>query len=361
MPATIRDVARECGCSITTVSYVINNGPRGVHPETKKRVLEAMARLRYHPSAVARGLNRKHLDAIGIVFPHPEASLVVNPFFGGVLDGIIKVAAKERQNVTLYTGLEWRGAEQSLPAFRDRRVDGLLLLSPRTNTDIVSRLTEAHIPLVVVSSTGTDKRITSVDVDNAAAARIAVTHLLALGHRRIGLLAGEPNAPSTPGRRQGYLGALASRRLAADPALMLDDLYEDAWSDAGVKGPLGFYDESWGHTGMGRLLALPDPPSAVFAENDMIARGAYRACSEAGVGIPERMSIVGFDDTPLALHVTPPLTTVRQPMADLGATAARLLLETLRADPARRQPAQKITLPAELIVRGSTQAPPGAS
>lgn len=355
MPATIRDVARECGCSITTVSYVINNGPRGVHPDTKQRVLEVMTRLRYHPSAVARGLNRKRLDALGVVFPHPEASLVVNPFFGAVLDGIIKVAAAARQNVTLYTGVAWRGAETSMPAFRDRRVDGLLLLSPRTDTDLVATLSDENIPLVVVGSADHDARVSSVRVDNVGAVRTAVTHLLERGHLRIGMLAGQPASPSAPARRQGYEQALAAFGLALEPTLTLDAWHERAWAEAGVRGQLGYFDAAWGHDGMRHLLALPDPPTAVFAANDMIASGAYRACQQAGVSIPERMSVVGFDDTSLALHISPPLTTVRQPMAELGATATRLLLEQLRSDNGR--PVEKIVFPTELIVRGSTAAP----
>ena len=358
MPVTIRDVAREVGCSITTVSYVINDGPRGVRPETRERILEAMKRLNYHPSAVARSLNRKHLDTIGVVFPQPEATLTVNPFFGAVLDGIIKTAARERQNVTLYTGLEWKSGRESLAAFRDGRSDGLLLLSPRTNTDLVDTLREAGISFVLVCSSGErNAAVTSVDIDNAAAARQAVEHLLRRGHQRIAYLGGEPGAPSAPYRRRGYEEALAAANIARDDALTLEDVYRRSWDEAGARGALGLHDETWGYEGTQRLLALSRRPTALFAANDMIAGGAYRACREAGVQIPDDLSIVGFDDTIIALHLTPPLTTVRQPMSDLGATAGGLLLEMLRAEASGEPapPARHVTLPTYLVERGSTK------
>lgn len=339
-PATIKDVAQASGVSTATVSYVLNNGPRRVDPGTQRRVQAAMERLQYHPSTMARGMSRKRLDCIGVVFPQSNPSLVGDSYFGALLDGIITTATERRQNVTLYTGLEWRGRD-SLPAFRDRRVDGLLLIATLTDSDIVPALTEARVPFILINNTLADARIASVDIDNAGAVSQIVEHLAALGHRRIALLGGQPNSPSTPFRREGFQRAMAGHGLPVDPALM----------------PEGFYTREWGCAGMKRLLALPEPPTAVFAGGDGIALGVYQACAEAGVSIPDDLSVVGFDDAMFARHLSPPLTTVRHPLRQIGETAATMLLDRLDEDAGEARALAQIVLPAELIIRESTAAP----
>ncbi len=338
-PATIKDVAQESGVSTATVSYVLNNGPRRVDPGTRQRVVAVMERLQYHPSTMARGMSRKHLDCLGVVFPQPYPRLVADSYFSDILDGIIHVATERGQNVTLYTGLEWRG-QASLPAFRDRRVDGLLLIAPLTDSGLVPALIETYVPFVLIDSTTDDPDIGSVDIDNADAASQVVAHLASLGHRRIALLGGQANSPSTAPRRRGFQAAMAQHGLPVDPALMLE----------------GFYTREWGRAGMARLLDLPEPPTAVFAGGDGIATGAYGACAERGLSVPHDLSIVGFDDAPYVRYLTPPLTTVHHPLTQIGATAATLLLYRLHCPGDDRPPAQ-IVLRTELIVRESTAAP----
>ncbi len=342
-PATIKDVAQASGVSTATVSYVLNNGPRRVVPATRARVEAAIEKLQYYPSTVARGLGQKRLDCIGVVFPQPNPGLVADSYFSAVLDGIIQVATDRRQNVTLYTGLEWVGSA-SLPAFRDRRVDGLLLVATLTDSGIVPALTEAGLPFVLINGTSPDVRVSQVDVDNADAARHVVTHLAALGHRRIALLGGQSNSPSTGPRRDGFLKAMKSAGLPVDAALVLE----------------GEYTREWGRAGMARLLRLDQPPTAVFAGGDGIAAGAYRACADAGISVPNQMSIVGFDDAAYARELTPPLTTVRHPLTQIGATATTVLLDRLDA-PVKDAEAEvlgvQLALRGELIVRGSTAAP----
>jgi DNA-binding LacI/PurR family transcriptional regulator len=338
-PATIKDVAQESGVSTATVSYVLNNGPRRVDPGTRQRVLGVMERLQYHPSTMARGMSRKHLDCIGVVFPQPYPRLVADSYFSDILDGIIHVATERGQNVTLYTGLEWRG-QASLPAFRDRRVDGLLLIAPLTDSGIVPALIETSVPFVLIDSTSENAQINSVDIDNADAALQVVGHLAALGHRRIALLGGQANSPSTRPRRLGFEQAMAQHGLTLDPALMIE----------------GTYTREWGCEGMGRLLDLPNPPTAVFAGGDGIAAGAYQACTDRGLSVPEDLSVVGFDDAPYARTLTPPMTTVHHPLTRIGATAATLLLDCLQC-PGDDCPATQIVLPTDLIVRESTAAP----
>ena len=339
--ATIKDVARASGVSTATVSYVLNNGPRRVVPATRARVEAAIEQLQYHPSTVARGLSRKRLDCLGVVFPQPHPGLVADSYFSSVLDGIIQVATERRQNVTLYTGLEWMGSA-SLPAFRDRRVDGLLLVATLTDSDIVPALTDAGLPFVLINGASPDPRVSQVDINNADAARQVVAHLAALGHTRIALLGGQANSPSTQPRRDGFVQAMQSFGLSADPALLLE----------------GSYDRDWGYAGMKRLLRLPSPPTAVFAGGDGIAAGACLACADAGVAVPQQMSVVGFDDAAYAQYLSPPLTTVRHPLPQIGATAATILLDRLDASaPDAAVSGVRVSLHGELIVRGSTAAP----
>ncbi len=336
---TIRDVARASEVSTATVSYVLNNGPRRVDPATRERVLAAMNRLHYYPSTMARGMKAKRLGCLGVVFARPNPDLVADSYFSDILGGIIHVATQRRQNVTLYTGLEWQG-HVSLPAFRDRRVDGLLLIAPLTDSDIVTALTDADIPFVLIDSTSADPRVSSVAVDNADALQQVVAHLASLGHRRIALLGGQPNSPSTHPRHQAFLRAMAAHGLPVDPALVSE----------------GDYSREWGLAGMRHLLALPDPPTAVFAGGDGIALGAYQTCTDAGLSVPDDMSIVGFDDAMFARHLTPPLTTVFHPLTQIGATAATMLLDRLDGPDATFTAAQVVSRP-ELVVRGSTAAP----
>lgn len=339
--ATIKDVAKASGVSTATVSYVLNNGPRRVVPATRARVQAAIDALQYHPSTMARGMGQKRLDCLGVVFPQPNPGLVADSYFGTILDGIIQIATERGQNVTLYTGLQWCGAA-SLPAFRDRRVDGLLLVATLTDSGLVPALTGAGLPFVLINGASADPRVSQVDIDNAEAVHAVVAHLAGLGHTRIALLGGQPNSPSTVPRRAGFQAAMESLGLPVPLEYLLE----------------GAYTRDWGRAGMARLLKLAVPPTAVFAGGDGIAAGAYAACADAGVSIPRQISLVGFDDAPFAKDLTPGLTTVRHPLHQIGATAATVLLDRLGAgDTGEDLPGVQVSLHGELIIRGSTAAP----
>ena len=339
---TIIDVARDSGVSIATVSYVLNNGPRNVDADTKARVKASIERLKYYPNSIARAMTNKRLNSIGVVFPHPYPSVFTDPYFISIMDGIVQEAARRRQNVMLYTGLEWNGTD-SLPAFRDRRVDGLVLIAMLTDSTIVPSLVEAGLQFVQINGAATESAVSNVDIDNAGAVRGVIAHLAGLGHRRIALLGGQMNSPSTQPRLDGYLQGMRECGLPVDPEIVLE----------------GIYDRTWGREGMARLLASGDPPTAVFAGGDGIAEGIYDTCREAGVRIPYDLSVVGFDDTPAAAHLAPPLTSVRQPLAQMGSAAAAALLDQLDSGASDASiTARQIVLPSELIVRGSTAAAP---
>jgi DNA-binding LacI/PurR family transcriptional regulator len=337
--ATIRDVARASGVSPATVSYVINDGPRRVDPATRSRILVEIDRLRYHPSSVARGLSRKRMNAVGVVFPQPHQRVLVDSYFNSILDGIVEAATNREQNVMLYTGLEWRGRGH-MHGFLDTRVDGLILIAVRADSEMVEALADHGRAFVLINDTSADPSVASVDIDNAAAVQHVVHHLYELGHRRIGLLSGEESSPSTRARREGYLRGMREHGLGIDPSIVVE----------------GYYSRGWGCEAMADVLKHPNPPTAVIAGGDGIAVGAMDACAQMGVEIPGKMSIVGFDDAPFARDAKPPLTTVLQPLQQIGITAATLLLDIVERDPedSRSDANIKKVLPTELIVRQST-------
>jgi LacI family transcriptional regulator len=335
--ATIRDVAKESKVSVATVSYVINNGPRPVRPETRQRVLAAMSRLDYHPNAMARGLVRRRMDTLGVLFGMVESSVVVtNPFAAGVLQGIFTAAAADGYNVTLFTK-GWSDARLSAPALRDRRTDGIIAVAPATDSDAVAALAGMDLPLVAISFPAEPLGVPSVDVDNYRGARLAAEHFLSLGHTRIAHLTGNHNLASAQQRVEGFRAALAAAGVACPPEYLVPGLYSAR--DA--------------HENARRLLSLSRPPSAIFAGNDSIAVAVMEVAHDLGIAVPRQLSVVGFDDIPAARQVTPPLTTIRQPLTQIGETATRLLVARVEGRPV---PPTTHLLEPELIVRGSTAA-----
>lgn len=338
---TIKDVARACGLSPATVSYVLNNS-RAVRPETRERVLAAVRRMDYSPSAVARGLSRKRMDTLGVVFPRAAESPVTDPYYAPVLDGILDVATRRRQNTTLFTGEVWEDAAHSIPVYRDGRCDGLLLIAPTLDSPVVDALVETSVPFVVIGSRTDDERLTRVDVDNAAAAAEVVSHLIGLGHRRIALLSREPLRGTFVAQRvEGWRRALA--------AAGLPEMTPEFTAGEG---------EPHFRPAVDRLLALPPAarPTALFVTRDEDALAVLECLQASGVRVPQEMSLAGFDDLAIAAGADPPLTTVRQPLREVGRAAADLLLaRILDGAPAG---AARI-LPTELVVRASTAAPHG--
>ena len=337
--ATIYDVAKEFGFALSTVSNVLNNGPRPVRPETRKRILETMKRLDYHPSAVARGLARQRTHNLGILFGVVESSaIVINAYSAAILQGVLTAAAELDYNIT-HLRAPSPTREHSLSQFRDRRTDGFLVVAPPMDSVLIPALAALDIPLVAVSWPPEWQSVPSVDVDDVYGTRLIMQHLLEFGHQRIAHIGGHPNLISAITRREIYLQCLAEAGIEARSEYVLP----------------GFYSTDAGYEGARRLLALPEPPTAIFAGNDEIAEGVLDAARELGVSVPERLSVVGVDDRPLAAYMTPPLTTLRPPFVRMGEEAARLLIRCVEGDSA---PATAHLFQPELIVRGST-APPG--
>lgn len=340
--STIYDVAKESGFSLATVSNVLNDGPKPVRAETRQRILATMRRLDYHPSAMARGLARQRTHTLGIVFGVVEPTdILLNAYSAAVLQGVLTAAAATRYNVTHYTN-RWRDAERSLIDYRDRRSDGLIIVAPPTDSDMIPALHSLSLPLVAVSWPSEQKSdVVSVDADDRFGATEAMRHLLDLGHRRIAHLMGHGNLMSAVTRHHIYRRMLGEAGITPTPEYILPGQYS---TESGRENAL-------------RLLRLPNRPTAIFAGNDEIAYGVLEAARELGIHIPEDLSLVGYDDRPLSSLVTPRLTTVRQPFIPIGEKATRLLVQRIEGEEIA-----PIThwLTPELVVREST-APPSPS
>ncbi|SBN62459.1 transcriptional regulator, LacI family [Curtobacterium sp. 9128] len=329
--ATIADVARAAGVSIPTVSKVVNHRD-GVAPATMLRVQEVVERLGYETSLVARSLRSSRTGVIGILVPEFE------PFSTELLRGISSATTGTGYELLAYAGL-LTGASQpgwerrSLSRLSGTLIDGAIVVTPST------ALPSSSIPVVAIDPhTGPEGHAT-VDTDNEGGARIAVEHLLALGHTRIAHIHGRADLASAQLREAGYRAALAAAGIPVDDALLRAGDYQEGNAAAVAR----------------ELLSGPHRPTAVFAANDSSAIGVLHAAADLGLRVPEDVSVIGFDDVPQASMTTPPLTTVAQPLAELGASAVEMLLSMLRGEPTP----EHVRLATTLQVRRST-APPAA-
>jgi LacI family repressor for deo operon, udp, cdd, tsx, nupC, and nupG len=325
--ADIRTVAAAAGVSIATVSRVLKT-PDVVTKATRDKVMAAVEATGYRPNALASGLRRAKSDNIVVVVP-----FIQNPFFSGVIQGIEGVAFAEGYQVLLGESQNDQARLDSYASMlRSKTADGLILLGAALPSHIPDKT-----PLVMACEYFPDHRIPAIRIDNEAAARLATDHLIGLGHRRIGKIAGPIDNPLSRDRLAGYRAALAAAGLAFDETLVVE----------------AAFDVESGHAAMTTLLDLPEPPSAVFSSSDEMAIGALKAAREHGKRVPDDLSLVGFDGIRFADFCDPPLTTVVQPNVEIGAAAARMMIGMLKGG---EPPLDDIVLPASLLVRQSTAA-----
>lgn len=304
--------------------------PDVVKPETRKKVQETIAKLGYTPNLQARNLRTARAYVVVALVPD-----ISNPLFAEIVRGIEQVAHEHRYAVLLGDTQNSLDREQAYANLLDtKQADGLITMLPH----IPKIVATGRLPIVNAYEYVKDKSITSVYVDNVAAAQEATTYLLTLGHREIAFVAGPKNSPISVDRDTGYEKALAQAGIKRDHTLT---------------APGDFSVES-GVRGMESLLARGHRFTAVFCSNDEMAIGAMRACKTHSLRVPEDMSIVGFDDMRFAPYAYPPLTTVAQPKAEMGREAMSMLIEILSGVDV---PARKRILATQLVVRGST-APP---
>jgi LacI family transcriptional regulator len=326
---TIVDVADEAGVSYTTVSRVINN-KGNVRPETRERVLMAMTRLGYVVDQRARSLAGGRSQVIGLLVPDAGTS-----YIGEVIRGIDAELVTAQYDLILYTTHHRKTKESAYVVTLTRGLaDGLLLVLPRNPKACMETLRQHHFPHVLIDHRGSGDAVPAVAAANWQGAYSATEHLIELGHQRIGFVTGDMDQICAQDRLAGYETALADHGITLDPELV----YE------------GDFFQHSGYAGANALLELNSPPTAIFASNDVSAFGVMEAVREHGLRIPDDISIVGFDDIPQAAHVHPPLTTVRQPLEEMGRTATRMLLEHIKDS---HCPLKRVELPTELVLRQS--------
>lgn len=332
---TIKDVARAAGVSPSTVSRALNDSPL-VNEETKARIRRTAARLGYEQNDLARGLVKGSSGAVGLIVPD-----ITNPFFADIARGVGEVARTRGYGVLLCSTEGDPELERSqLQLLRRKRVDGFLLTAVTADDPHLDDLAQAGVPFVLVSRLVRAVDAPFVVVDDRQGARLAVEHLVGLGHRKIGFIGGPANVQSSQDRMAVYREIVATQRL---PVRKRWAVYADFTQAAGR-------NEGY------RMLGLPHRPTAVFAANDMIALGVLEAAEDLGLRVPEVLSVVGYDDIRYASLPRIQLTTVAQPTQEMGRIATEYLVDVIEGR--RRQKLRKVLLP-KLVVRGTT-APPSA-
>lgn len=335
--STIKDVAALAGVSYTTVSHVVNNS-RPVSDDKRTRVLAAIAELNYVPSAVARSLKAKATATIGLIVPNNT-----NPYFAEIARGIEGHFRRNGYCVFLCNSdNDVETQREYLRVLHEKRIDGLIVASAGDDAKAAHALNHAGVPVVIVDRPIAGLRADLVQIDHEAGAAMATRHLLDLGHRRIGCIAGPSTTAVSVMRVAGFKQAMDEQGIEVLPGAIVAG---DFSSPGGYAAASSLFD----------TLA----PTAIVAGNDLMGIGALRAAAERGIRVPEDCSIVGFDDVELSRYVYPALTTVGQAILRLGETAASALLD--RINGSVTGPMRKLTIEPRLLVRESSAAPAGTA
>ena len=334
--AQITDVAAEAGVHPSTVSRVLTGNASGtIRPATRDRVLAAAERLGYRPSTLARGLRLRQTMTLGMLVPD-----ITNPFFSSIIKGAEDAARARGYNIILCNSEDDPEREAvCLHALREHQVDGLLIASSQMADATIDALREESYPFVLLNRATRNVEDLAVVVDNHAASADAIGYLAALGHRRVGHVAGPGNTTTGVDRLAGYRAGVLEHGLVDDPELTVE--------------AAAFSIEA-GYRALRTMLNGPARPTAVFAANDLIAIGMLQLLRDSGLMVPRALSIVGFNDIPLAGLLEPALTTVRVPQLEMGLAGVHLLIDGLEGQPVG---AVRVTLPTELVIRASAAAP----
>ena len=319
--ANIKDVAKRANVSITTVSHIINK-TRYVSDELTERVNKAMKELDYQPNSLARGLRSGKTKIIGLVIPD-----ISNQFFAEISRKIEDRGFEIGYSVILCNTDDDPNKEKIyIDVLTGKKVEGIIFISTIVESNNLERIVESNIPIVVV-----DRDIKDIDsdfilVDNSIGGYKATKYLLELGHRRIACIAGPSPINPSAQRVGGYKKALEEAKIPFDPNLIVD----------------GDFRYESGNKAMRQLLALPEPPTAVFACNDLMALGAFQAINDSGLKIPDDISVIGFDNVPFSQAVYPTLTTMGQPINEMADTIVSMLIERIRIQRQRMRTSEQI-------------------
>ncbi len=338
-PVKLRDLARQVGVHPSTVSRVLSGDPTArLSESTRHRIVELARTTGYRPNRLGRSLKMQRTRILGMLIPD-----ITNPFFSVLFRAVEDVAGAAGYNVILCnTDDSAARLDQHLRVLGEGHVDGLLVATAHRQDHAIDDLRARGTACVLVNRRRDDPDDSWVVSDDRGGARAAVAHLARLGHRRIAHIAGSLEISTTSERRAGFEEGMAGHGLPVDPRLV-------------VAG--GLVEEA-GEKGMEELLRLPpaERPTAIFVANDFAALGAMAAARRAGMRVPEDVSIVGFNDSPLASYSQPPLTTLRVALVDMGRIAAELLIARLGGESGAAEIPAHISLPVQLVARGSTMA-----
>ncbi|MCL6475671.1 MAG: LacI family transcriptional regulator [Firmicutes bacterium] len=339
MPATIRDIAKRLGISVSTVSYALNGGPRPVPEEIRLKVLEVARELDYRPNRLARSMVTGKTETIAVVPPVVTRNMLRSPYIHAMLSSIADAVGEHGYDILLHTSATPMDDVTLVQSLLSGKVDGTLLIAPLGTSQVPQELHLRHVPCVVVSAR--IEGMPSVCVDNTAGIFAAMDWLYAQGHRRFGFVGGPPAFYDAQQRLLAFRQYLEERQLPLRSEWLAE-------GDFTARGAM---------SGARAMLTLSERPTAVLAANDETAAGILQVAQELGLRVPEDVSVVGFDDTPFAQVLSPQLSTVRQPLEQMATEAVNMLMEWIekREPPADRER----TFATELVLRQSTAPAPG--
>jgi LacI family transcriptional regulator len=329
---TLEDVARQAGVSRSTVSRVVNAQPN-VRDDVRTRVKAVIQDTGYLPHAAARTLASQRSWMLGLVLPRSVSSFFADPYFPRLTQGIAQACNQFDYTLSLFL-VESKDDEEKIfsRVSRTGLLDGMLVQSGQIGDQLIDRLVNSKIPVLIIGRPFHTQGVSYIDVDNVDATYNAVRHLILMGRQRIGTITGSPDSTVTIDRKEGYLTALLERGLEVDEALIAQ----------------GDFSEAGGYYAMQQLLDAK--ADAVFAASDTMALGAMRLIRERGLSIPQDIAVIGFDDLPQAAVHDPPLTTVRQPITQFGFRAVEILIDLINNG---IQPPHHLIMATELVIRES--------
>jgi LacI family transcriptional regulator len=328
--STIKDVAKQAGVSIATVSRAFNN-ENVVRQATRTRIIAIAHRLKYTPNAAARGLIMQRTEAIGLLLPDLHGE-----FFSEIIRGADAAAQERQYHLIVSSSHNDRSEIEAALRFMRGRVDGLVIMSPQVQSDLLLTNLPKSLPVVLLNCRIDDTAVDTINVDGYHGARDMVSHLIDRGHRHIAIIKGGENNAEAQERLRGYRAALIHAGVRPESPFELS----------------GDFTEASGYEAAQRLLSFRLRPTAVFASNDAMAIGAIGAFHERGVEIPDDISVCGFDDIPIARYIRPALTSVHVPIRELGSMSIELLLRRLQSERSRRKPS-RVLVATSLALRTS--------
>ncbi|MCS6950555.1 MAG: LacI family DNA-binding transcriptional regulator [Armatimonadota bacterium] len=338
MPATLRDIAKRLGISVSTVSYALNGGPRPVPEEIRQKVLEVARELDYRPNRLARSMVTGKTETVAVVPPVVTRHMLQSPYIHAILSNIADAVGEHGYDILLHTSATPMDDTTLVSSLLSGKVDGILLIAPPSTSQVPQQLRQRHVPCVVLSARV--EGLPCVYADNAAGIVEALDWLMAYGHSRIGYIGGPITSYDAQQRLIALMDYVREHQLHIPPEWVAEGDFTAEGAKAGAR----------------RMLSHPERPTAILAANDEAAAGVIQVAQEMGIEVPQALSVIGFDDTPFAQVLSPRLSTVRQPLDEMASEAVRLLMDWIE----QREPPRERdrVFPTTLVLRDSTAPAP---